>query len=190
MKLLLFIALVLSTLTGCVPVVLVAGGALAGSTLVGDSRNLQTINTDKDATFQANTRLSADKTLPRGTRVSATVFNHEMLLVGQVLTEENKMQVEDRVKSVPNVNKIYNQITVGESLGALSASSDTALTGNIKTQMMATKNVKSGQFKIVTEDGVVYILGLTTRDQADMTVNLIREIAGVKRVVTLIRYLN
>jgi osmotically-inducible protein OsmY len=175
-------------ITGCVPVVFMAGGAAAGSGLVGDHRSLQTIADDDNSSYLANLRLSANKELHNDAHVSAVVFNHELLLVGQAPTEELKIKAEDLVKSVKKVKKVYNQITIGEPIGTLANASDAMLTTNIKTRMMTTTNLKSNQFKVVTEDKVVYLLGLTTKRQAQRAVIVARNSSGVKRVVTLFHY--
>jgi osmotically-inducible protein OsmY len=172
----------LVTLTGCI------GGS--GSGFAGDNRTLPTINEDHDAGYQANNRLSASKELVGRTRISAIVFNHEMLLVGQALSESSKMKAEELVKSTPGITKVYNQITIKEPSGALATISDSTLTSNIKTRLLATKDLKSSQFKVVSEDGVVYLMGLTSREQAEKAIKIIQDSSGVKRVVTLVRYLN
>lgn len=184
------ILLLISILTtGCVPAVFVAGGAVAGSSVVGDQRSFQTIASDDNAAYLANTRLSANKELRSDAHVSAVVFNRELLLVGQAPTEELKIKAEDLVKSVPKVKKVYNQITIGDPIGTLANANDAMLTTSIKTRMMATTNLKSNQFKVVTEDKVVYLLGLTTKRQAQRAVIVARNSAGVKRVVTLFHYI-
>jgi osmotically-inducible protein OsmY len=106
--------LAMPALTGCVPAVFAAGGAVAGAGIAGDNRTLQTINQDENASYQANSRLSASKELLGKVRANAIVFNHEMLLDGQALTESAKMQAEDLVKSVPTATKIYKQIAIKE----------------------------------------------------------------------------
>jgi osmotically-inducible protein OsmY len=180
MKLSLFIVVALTTLTGCI----------GGSGAVGDNRTLTTVNEDQDATFQSNNRLSAVKELAGRTRVSATVFNHELLLVGQALSESSKMKAEEAVKATPGVTKIYNRITIQEPLGALATISDSTLTSDVKGRLLGTKDLKSSQFKIVSEDNVVYLMGIASREQTEMAIKTIQQIARVKRIVTIVQYLN
>jgi osmotically-inducible protein OsmY len=63
---------------------------------------------------------------------------------------------------------------------------DVAITSAVKTKMFASRTLKSNNFKIVTEDGVVFILGAATPKQANLAVSIARESAGVKKVVKLI----
>ncbi len=188
MKQLLLILFSLSFLTACAPTAFVAGGAAAGSKIAGDSRSLQTISDDEDAAYQANSRLSADPNFTEKARVTALVFDHEMLLVGQAPTAALKEKAENMVKSIPEIKKIYNQIALKRPLRALEGASDAMITTNVKTRMLTTTNLKSNQFKVVTEDNVVYLLGLTTRKQAAIAVEIARNSTGVKRVVTLFKY--
>ncbi len=54
--------------------------------------------------------------------------------------------------------------------------------------MFANRELKSNNFKIVTENGVVFILGIASAKQADLAASIARKSAGVKKVVKLIEY--
>ena len=48
----------------------------------------------------------------------------------------------------------------------------------------------AGRTKVVTENGVVYLMGLVTRSEADAATNVARQVGGVQRVVKVFEYLN
>ena len=61
-------------------------------------------------------------------------------------------------------------------------------TSKIKTLLLADKKTSGYHVKVVTEQGQVFLMGLINHQQADATVNLIRKIRGVKKVVKLFKY--
>jgi osmotically-inducible protein OsmY len=67
-------------------------------------------------------------------------------------------------------------------------SKDTWITTKVKANMLAEKNLNSGQIKVVTEDGAVYLMGIVTKHQSRVASDVARRVTGVKRVVTLFEY--
>lgn len=189
MKKILLIVLLSGLLQGCFLAAgaVVAGGAVAGG-VATDPRPMDTIREDENITSLANNMIAANNTLATKTHISAVSYNRVVLLVGQAPTEEMRQQAVDLVKRVPNVKRIFNQITVGEPTSALRRSKDATITGNVKARMFATTNLQSNNFKIVTEDGTVYILGLATVQQGNIAAVVARDSSGVERVVKLIEY--
>lgn len=181
--------LCLST-TACVPALLVGGGAVAGSAIAKDSRSLQTMSDDNGIEFQAIQKLRADQKLYGESHITVTVFNHILLLTGEVPSAADRAKAESLVQSVPDVSRVYNQLKIAQNIGTLQAADDVKLAANIKTRMMLTSNLNSDNFKIVVENGVVYVMGLATREQANIATDVIRNSSGVQRVVKLIQYKN
>src|SRR5207248_1056084 len=93
-----------------------------------------------------------------------------------------RQEAEDIVRSVPEIKRIYNQITIKGPASSLTQASDSWITAKIKTEMLATKGLQSGTIKVVTENGTVYLMGTVNRDQADVAVDIARQVQGVQRV--------
>ena len=91
---------------------------------------------------------------------------------------------------MPDVTKVYNEIAVKGPTSSLSRASDSWITTKIKTQMLATKGLQSGSIKVVTENGAVYLMGMVSREQADTSVNIARQVTGVQKVVKIFQYTN
>ena len=62
-------------------------------------------------------------------------------------------------------------------------SKDSWITTKVKTEMMATSGLHSTQVKVVTENGVVYLMGMLTPQQSELATNVARRIDGVREVV-------
>jgi osmotically-inducible protein OsmY len=173
------------TLQGCLAGAFVAGGATTGS-LVTDPRSINTIKNDEQINFQVNRKLANDAVLASEAHIAAVSYNEVVLLTGQAYDEALRNRAEQYAKETPGVRRIFNEITLGIPTTAFRRAQDVAITSSIKTKMFASRELKSNNFKIVTEDGVVFVLGSATSKQAALAVSIARQSAGVKKVVKLI----
>lgn len=182
----LIIALALS-LQSCFFVAGAAAGA-AGVAVVYDHRKVADVLRDQHITNQVNEKINDNTLLKYDCHISVTTFNQVVLLTGQASTTELQQQAEALTKSVPEVARVYNQITIQGPTSSLIRASDAWITTKIKTQMLATKDLKSGTIKVVTEDGSVYLMGVVSHRQASMSVIIARQVAGVQKVVRIFQY--
>jgi osmotically-inducible protein OsmY len=177
------IALVCCSLitAGCAPVI-VAGAA--GTSAAYDDRTLSTMYQDEGITHEA-LGLIKDSPELQETHISIVTLNGIMLLVGQAPSEKSKTLAYTTVKSIPEVKKIYNEITIGASTSAGTRSNDAWITTKVKTAMLTTNGLQSTQVKVLTEDSTVYLLGIVTTTEAEQAVQVAKHIKGVKKVVKL-----
>jgi osmotically-inducible protein OsmY len=185
---LLFLGIFAASLSACVPAALVVG-ATAGGAIVYDNRSIKTMAKDKESELQADLKLRQDSQL-KTAHIDATTFNQIMLLVGQAPTAEISQRAYDVVSRIPNIKRIYNEITIGQPTSLARRSQDTWITTKVKTKMLAEKGLHSTQIKVVTENGVVYLMGLVTRSQGNLAAEVASRISGVQKVVKLFEYLN
>jgi osmotically-inducible protein OsmY len=183
------LALALS-LQSCIFVAGAAAGA-AGIAVVYDHRKLEAVMQDQTI---ANNIIAKYKATPGftndSTRIDVTCFNQVVLLTGETTSQTLRQDAENLARNTPNVNRVYNEISVKGPTSSLTHASDTWITTKIKTQMLATEDLKSGTIKVVTENGVVYLMGIVSRTQADMAVDIARQVAGVQRVIKIFQYTN
>ncbi len=172
---------------GCLPVVFVAGAATGA--IVYDHRTTKTIVNDRDVTFQIQNRLNNDPEFKDQSHLSVTAFNHIVLLVGQVTSDDLRKKAEDIARSNSKVRMVYNEITVEKPIGDLARTNDTWITTKVKTVLAATSGLNSASLKILTENKVVYLLGLTTKEQAKLAADKARTVSGVVKVVKLFEYM-
>ena len=110
------------------------------------------------------------------------------LLAGQVPSEEARQLAGQAASRVQNVKRVHNELTVGPNTELLVRTSDSGITTKIKTKLLTHKEAKSGKVKVITENGVVYLMGVVTRSQADLASVLAQQTGGVQRVVRLFEY--
>jgi osmotically-inducible protein OsmY len=175
-------------LTGCVPAAFVAGAA-AGGAVIYDKRSLKTMTQDSQTTFDTTSQIEQNPQF-KGAHIVVATFNHIVLLTGQAPTQELSQQAYTEVAAFPHVKRVYNEITVGPATSNMQRSKDTWITTKIKTAMLAEKGLQSSQIKVVTENNVVYLMGMVTRSQGHLAALVASKISGVQQVVKLFEYLN
>lgn len=174
-------------LTGCVPVALVAGAAVGG-VVVYDRRTLRESFIDREITRRSLYTLRNTAALNGKSHISVATDNRVVLLTGQAQTPELKSLAKQVVSNVPNIKKVYNEIQVAGKNSMMDRTNDSWITTKVKTAMLREKGLKSSDIKVVTESGVVYLMGKVTRDQADLATRVSRRVGGVKMVVKLFQY--
>lgn len=187
MRTLLTILTIAIALQGCFFVAGAAAGA-AGVAVVYDHRKLEKILLDEKIAKAAETKLRSITVIREKTHVEVTCFNQIVLLTGEATSIDVRQEVEDIVRTVPDVKRIYNQIAIKAPSSSLTQASDSWITAKIKTQMLATKGLQSGSIKVVTENGTVYLMGTVNRDQAEIAVDIARQVKGVQRVMKIFQY--
>ncbi len=174
------------SLQGCFFVAGAAAGA-AAVVVVYDHRKLEKILLDNKITHEAADKINADPDF-KGSHIEISCFNRIVLLTGQTPTSELRQEAEAIVRSIPQVDRIYNQIAIRAPTSSIVRASDSWITTKIKTELLATKGMQSGTVKATTENGVVYLMGVVNRDQADIAATISSQLAGVQRVVKIFQY--
>ena len=178
----------LMLLQGCAAAV-VAGGATA-VTAANDRRTLGSQIDDNGIVIKARRALSQDSLTAKGSNINVTSYNGVILLAGQTPRSELKDLAAQTARGVQGVKKVYNELQVQRPASLLARSNDSLLTTKIKAQMVADSSVPSARVKVVTENGIVYLLGLVTQQEAAHAVQLIQSVSGVQRIVKLFEYIN
>ncbi|HVY53664.1 MAG TPA: BON domain-containing protein [Gammaproteobacteria bacterium] len=186
----LIVSLILSltlSLQGCFFVAGAAAGA-AAITIVYDQRTVDSILQDRRLEREITQKIKDDPELHNNANIGVTSFGQVILLTGEAPTPETRVQAENIARSVTGVIKIYNAIAIQTPTSGLSHANDTWITTKIKTEMLATKGLKSASIKVVTENGTVYLMGTVTKAQEQQVVNIARHASGVKKVIKIFQY--
>lgn len=183
LRLTIFMALGLSTLSiaGC-------GGSGQEDEPAVSGRTTGTVIEDQAIEMKALRRIAKDETLSESTHVNVTSYNTIVLVTGEAPTEELRRKVIDIVRGVEKVSKVYDEIAIAGPSALTARTSDTLLTGKVKAQLFGSKQVEATRIKVVTERGIVYLLGLVPKTQADAAAEIARRVGGVQKVVKLFEY--
>lgn len=120
--------------------------------------------------------------------IVVTSYNGVVLLAGQTPRADLKSLAEQAARRVQGVKRVHNELQVLAPSSPLARSTDALLTTRIKTAMLADNTVPGSQIKVVTENGIVYLLGLVTRAEANRATAVVQGVGGVQRIVRLFEY--
>lgn len=119
----------------------------------------------------------------------AVSFNGVLLLAGQVPSQELRARAEDIAKSLERVRQVHNEMEVGPATSMVARANDAYLTTRVKASMVADAEVSAHKIKVVTENGVVYLMGIVDRREADRAVALVQSVHGVQKIVKVFEYI-
>lgn len=176
-----------SQLAACVPVI--AGGAVAGGVMASDRRTSGIYIEDQAIELKAR-RMIIDNIGSAHINVSVTSFNQNVLLTGEAISEEIRAKAELAARSVENVKSVTNELAISEKSGLGTSASDTYITSKVKGNMVKENRFPSNYVKVVTENSIVYLMGMVTREEAEDAVDIARSINGVEKVVKVFEYIN
>ena len=185
-KYLVILIIALITLYGCAAAVVTTGAT--GAAAAYDRRTTGTFIEDQSIELKASKSIFEDKEINDNTHVNVTSYNMVVLLTGEAPTEELIQKIVSIVQNIPKVTHVYNELTLAAPSALSSRSSDSLITAKVKTKLLTNQDTEGLRVKIVTEKGVVYLMGLLTREEADKVTESVRLTGGVQKVVKLFQY--
>jgi osmotically-inducible protein OsmY len=181
----LVLALIAAALSsGCVALIGAGGAAAVGA--LEDRRTTGTQIEDQGIETRAQGRIN--ERIGERAHVNVAVFNRTVLLTGEAWDEATRAEIEKIALAVPNVRSVTNEVQVAGLSSGASRANDTALTAKVKGRLLNVKGLNPYHVKVVTEAGVVYLLGLVTEAEADAAADIARTTGGVRKVVKVFEY--
>lgn len=176
---LILLAALVPMLSGCFGAAAVGVGA--GALAFADRRATEVQVTDEGIELRSGSRIS--EKYGSNTHVNVTSYNRTVLLTGEVPDAGAKAAIEKIVAEVPNVKAISNELQVAGTSTLAARSNDTYITSKVKARFIDTNKFAANHVKVVTEAGVVYLMGLVTQTEANDAVEVARTTGGVLKVV-------
>jgi len=184
---LLAVIITIITLQGCVAAAVVTVGT--GVKVATDRRTVGHQIDDQTIVLNAYAKLKEHKELSQKTNIQLISLNGKMLVVGQAPTEYLRDSVIKILSNVRGVSEVYNQIRITNTTSVLTKSNDAWLTSKVKVALLADDRVDGTNIKVVTENGEVFLMGLVTPQEANIAVDIARNISGVNRVIKAFEYI-
>jgi len=172
-------------LQGCAP--LAVGAAAGGAIFMADDRRTAGIYIE-DENIEWKALYNIRSAAPNA-HINTTSYNRKVLLTGEAQTDAEKKKVEEAVAAVPSVREVTNEIQVAGNSSLASRGSDSLVTSNVKARMVNNGKFSPNHVKVVTESGVVYLMGLVTQAEGDAAAEIARTTSGVNRVVKVFEYI-
>jgi osmotically-inducible protein OsmY len=180
--------LLLSTiLQGCAVATVVA--VTAGVTMVADRRSFSKQIDDQTIEFTAHNELAKQKALSNNTNLHVVSMNGTVLIVGQAPNSYLRELAIKTVQGVSDIVSIHNQIRIRSNTAVTTQSNDIWLTSKVKSALLAAEDVHAKDIKVITENSEVFLLGLVTKEEAEIVVEITRNISGVSQVFKAFEYI-
>ncbi|MEO1888694.1 MAG: BON domain-containing protein [Cycloclasticus sp.] len=179
--------LIVSLLSGCAAVA-VGTAATTGVAIAHDRRSTGTVIDDQTIELKAIRVLYGVDSIRNNTHVNATCYNGVLLLTGEAPTDNLLNDITNRLRKIPKVRKVHNEIALAAPSSLISRSSDSLITSKAKVALFSLNKIQGfdpTRVKIISENGVVYLLGLLKQHEVTPVIETIRRVGGVQRVVKL-----
>ena len=168
-----------SLLSGCAP--LVVGGAVMTGVVAVDRRTAGTQLEDEGIELKVATAIN--KELGDRVHLNVTSYNRRVLLSGEVRSEADRARATVLAQSQENVKDVINDLAIGAPSSLTQRTKDAVITGQVKAAFLDAKDLQSNAVKVVTERGVVYLMGRVTTREAQRATDIARGVSGVAKVV-------
>ena len=178
---------ILFVLQGCA--VLVVGAGVGAVSAAHDRRSLGTQVDDKTAYGRLTMVLAKNTIIEEQTNINVHVYNGAALLVGQAPSDDLLRQVQQVAETVINIKKLHNQIRIGSPISTSTGANDLWIESKIKTKLLADKRINGLHIDVAVEDSEVFLMGIVSESEADVAVDIARNVSGVTQVIKAFEYL-
>jgi osmotically-inducible protein OsmY len=178
-------------LSGCAPM-LFGTAAVGTAVTVHDRRPANVIFDDQQIELEAMSALLSNAEIRGRSQISVTSYNRTLLLTGTAETTEEAREAAVLLSRIGKVQRVVDEIKVGPRLDLNRQAQDTYITGRVKTDLIGVQlpGFDPTRVKVVTSDGVVFLMGLVNPTEADAAAEKASYVPGVKRVVKLFEYVD
>ncbi len=180
-----------SVLSGCATV-LIAGAAGAGAaSVVGERRTVGVMIDDSAIESVAKDEIKSIDEIGFGrSNIGTTSVDGVLLVHGQTHSTVIKENLEKTCMKIKGVKRVYNGLTIEDNVSMGQSSKDSWITTKIKTKFIGESGINTNTFKVVTENGTVYLMGVVTRSEGERAARIAAQTDGVVKVIKLYQYID
>ncbi len=181
-------------LHGCAAGVILATTAAAGgaaTVVINDRRPVSIQAKDTHISHHVANLLAEDAAVANAGRISVDTYNRIVLLTGEAESDAIKQRAGELANSHSEVRSVYNKLRVmppNETSDQV-RQNDFLTSTKIKATLLKEEGMGGLHTQVTTENGVAYLMGLLTREEARQVIELVRRVEGVQKVVPLFEYI-
>ncbi len=168
-----------SLLSGCAP--LLVGGAVMTGVVAVDRRTAGTQLEDQNIELKVASAIN--KEMGDRVHLNVTSYNRRVLLTGEIRSEADRTRATQLAQSQENVKDVVNDLAIGAPSSMSQRTKDTVLTGQVKAAFVDAKDLQVSAVKVLSERGIVYLMGRVTPREAQRATDITRSTKGVAKVV-------
>jgi osmotically-inducible protein OsmY len=120
--------------------------------------------------------------------INVTSYNRIVMLTGETPDAGAKEALEKIVSGMQGVRGVTNEIQVAGISAYSARASDSTITGKVKARFLDANKFNPIHVKVVTEAGVVYLMGIVTEKEGADATEVARTTGGVRKVVKVFEY--
>jgi len=169
-----------------------SGAEVSGLSFLHDRRSSETLIRDERIEINAEIALDSETELRRQCHFNITAYNGIVLVTGEAPTESLRNKIISIVRQIPDVKLVHNQLVIAQPTSLTSRSQDALITTRVKSALSQIKNLPgfdATRIKVVTEQSVVYLMGLVHRNEANVATEMARRESGVKKIVKIFEFI-
>jgi osmotically-inducible protein OsmY len=164
--------------------------AMSSANALYDHRSVQNNIQNHYQQVAVYNAIKQDPKIKQPTDIGVSAINNTILLTGQTPDFASRQEAGLDAKMTPDVTTVLNFIDISPPVSEGTKLADSWITTKIKTKFVTSNDVSPDSIKIITDDGVVYLMGSVPRLEANAAINIARDTDGVKKVVTVIYFLD
>tara|TARA_Y100001935_G_scaffold200861_1_gene169208 strand:+ start:183 stop:782 length:600 start_codon:yes stop_codon:yes gene_type:complete len=181
---LIIITLSLLNLISCTQVMI--GGATSGGVVLLQERSAKQAAIDLLAKTQIEEAMFSTSYDKLFSKIRVIVYEGKALLVGTVEKIDNKENAENIAWKTKNIKEVANYIQIGKT-NLVDYIKDTRISLEFKAKLLTDKDISEVNFISTTENRVLYVIGIATSNEEEKVINHASEVAGVKKIINLIK---
>ena len=168
--------------TACAPV-LIGSAAVTGVSVAADRRSAGAVA--NDGVIVAKSAMHLSQTNFASSHITTTSYEGNVLLSGEIDSEASKQKATEIVKSINEVNKVYNELAVQPNSSLTTRMNDSITASKVRAALLDNKQVTLTSIKVVVDRGICYLLGTVTQTEAEIISKIASRVPGVVQVVRL-----
>lgn len=156
---------------------------------LGPARSTDTVNADNAIADTIKMRLNDVQGFSTS-HVNVDVFNGYIVLSGQVPLQGMINRADEIAHSAGGVRGVYNGLTVGDNTPTWRRISDSMITARVNRGIDNSTLSSLSRVHVVTENGIVFLMGAIQRYEADGLARIAAQVDGVSGVVKAFEYVD
>jgi len=166
---------------------------LTGLSLLHDRRSSAAIAADERIEDSAIIDLYRRDDVKEKSHFNVTSYNGRVLVTGEAETEEVREKIISNVRIISGVKLVHNELAVASLSSLKSRSEDSLLTIKVKEALAEIDDMPgfdATRVKVVSENQVVYLMGIVHEKEGMAAAKTVQNVAGVKKIVAVFEYID
>ncbi len=169
------------------------GPVITTQLLLEERRSREVILSDRMIEAEAYSELNSDHKLRELCHVNINAFNGTVLITGEAANEELSKNIITIIQGISNVKLVHNNLSIDYPADSATRNNDELITEGVKTALSKIHTIPDfypSMIKVITENNVVYLMGLVHSEEGTIAINITKLQPGIKEIVTVFEYID